>query len=63
MRCGSGLAIGISIGYTWFSDKRLAHFMRKVGGEQWAELLNRPSKKKAHSNNKRKRRVRCTLDD
>ncbi|KAF3443273.1 hypothetical protein FNV43_RR12955 [Rhamnella rubrinervis] len=35
----SGLVIGISVGYMFFSDDRLACFMRKVGGERWLKLL------------------------
>ncbi|KAF3433854.1 hypothetical protein FNV43_RR24957 [Rhamnella rubrinervis] len=41
MGYGSGLVIGISVGYMFFSEKRLACFMRKVGGEPWLKLLKR----------------------
>ncbi|KAF3434343.1 hypothetical protein FNV43_RR25446 [Rhamnella rubrinervis] len=37
----SGLVIEISVGYMFFSDKRLACLMRKVGGERWLKLLKR----------------------
>ena len=39
MGYGSGLVIGISVGYMFFSDERLACLMRKVGGERWLKLL------------------------
>ncbi|XP_060676075.1 receptor-like protein 34 isoform X2 [Ziziphus jujuba] len=46
MGYGCGLVIGISVGSMLFSDKRLACFIRKVGGEQWIELLRRQKKNK-----------------
>ncbi|XP_060675427.1 receptor like protein 22-like isoform X2 [Ziziphus jujuba] len=55
---GCGLVIGISVGYMLFSDKRLACFIRKVGGERWIELLKarKKKKKKAHFNTRRRNR-------
>nr|XP_024927422.2 receptor-like protein 9DC3 [Ziziphus jujuba var. spinosa] len=53
---GCGLGIEISMGYMLFLDKRLACFIRKVGGERWIELLKarKKKKKKAHSNTRRR---------
>ncbi|KAF3434323.1 hypothetical protein FNV43_RR25426 [Rhamnella rubrinervis] len=41
MGYGSGLVIGISVGYMFFSDERLACLMRKVGGDRWVKLLKK----------------------
>lgn len=52
---GCGLLIGISVCYILLSDKRLASFMRKFGGQRWHKLLGRQKKKKnACFNNKRR---------
>ncbi|KAF3434348.1 hypothetical protein FNV43_RR25451 [Rhamnella rubrinervis] len=39
MGYGSGLVIGMSVGYMFYSDERLTCLMRKVGGGRWLKLL------------------------
>ncbi|KAF3434328.1 hypothetical protein FNV43_RR25431 [Rhamnella rubrinervis] len=54
MGFGSGLVIGISVGYMFFSDERITCLMRKVGGERWLKLLNR--RKRPNGDFSRRRR-------
>ena len=46
MGCGSGMVIGISVGYIVLTDKAIDHVVKNVRGEQWCLLVKR-SKRKA----------------
>ncbi|KAF3434350.1 hypothetical protein FNV43_RR25453 [Rhamnella rubrinervis] len=54
MGYASGLVIGISVGYMFLTDKRLACLIRKVGGERWVKSITRRKRPNGGFRNRRR---------